>query len=66
MIGREPMSLLRRTKTPTVRECMPACIARKAIKATQSTGMVERVSPFAENRSMRNGLSIVRDLLSTL
>jgi hypothetical protein len=31
------------------------CIAKKVIRTTQPTGMVEQGSPFAENHSMRNG-----------
>jgi hypothetical protein len=34
------------------------CIARKAIRATQPTGMAGQASPFAENRSMRNGSAL--------
>jgi len=44
-----------RTMAPRVRGCTPTCTARKAIRATRPTGMVEQGSPFAENRSMRNG-----------
>ena len=43
------------TKAPRVRGCTPTCIAKKAIRTTQPTGMVGHGSPFAENHSMRNG-----------
>jgi len=33
----------------------PTCIAKKAIRTTQVTGMVEQGSPFAENHSTPNG-----------
>ena len=39
-IGLGPTNLLSRTKAPRVRECRPTCIARKAIRTTQPTGMV--------------------------
>jgi hypothetical protein len=53
--GREPTSLLSRTKGARVRGFTPIYIAKRVIRATQSTGMVGRESLFAENRSMRNG-----------
>ena len=35
--------------------CTPTSIARKAIRATQPTGMAGQASPFTENHSMQNG-----------
>jgi hypothetical protein len=35
--------------------CMPTCIARKAIRATQPIGIAGRAGLFAENHSMRSG-----------
>jgi hypothetical protein len=51
MMARETL----RTKAPRVRGFMPTCIARKAIRAMQSIGMVGRASLFAESHSMPNG-----------
>ena len=42
-------------QAPRGRECTPTSIAKKAIRATQSTGMVGRGSRCADNHSMRNG-----------
>jgi hypothetical protein len=46
---------------PEARGSTPTYIVRKAIKATQSTGMVGRASLFVMKRSMRNGSSLLRD-----
>src|SRR5713226_4984380 len=56
-IGNGPTNRLSRTKAPRVRGYTPTFIARKAIRATHFTGMVERGSLFAENRSMQNGIA---------
>src|ERR1035437_3219658 len=54
-IGRGRTNLLSRTRAPAARGCTPTCIARKAIRTTQSIGMVGRGNLFAENHSTRNG-----------
>ena len=43
---------------PRVRGFTPICIARKAIRAMQRTGIVVQASLFAENHSMRNGSAL--------
>jgi hypothetical protein len=44
-----------REGVPRVRGFTPTCIARKAIRATQPTGIAGQASPCAGSRSMRNG-----------
>ena len=43
-IGCELMNRHSRTKDPRAHGCTPTCTAKKAIKATQPTGMAGRVS----------------------
>jgi hypothetical protein len=57
-IGHEPTNLLSRTKGETVPGFTPIYIARKAIGATRSIGMVGRGSLFVKNRSMQNGSTL--------
>jgi hypothetical protein len=56
-IGHEHTNPPSRTKARRVRGYTPTCIARKAIRATQFIGIVGLVSPFVDNRWMRNGIA---------
>ena len=58
VIGLGHTNQLSRTKAPRVRGCTPICIARKAIRAMQPTGMVAHASLLADNHSMRNGSAL--------
>jgi len=59
-IGRGPTNPPSRTEDPMVRGYTSTFIARKAIRAMQPTGIVARVSPYAEKHSMQNGSVSVR------
>ena len=54
-IGRGRTNRRGRTKAKMARGCMPTCIARKAIRATQPIGITGQKSPFAESHWMWNG-----------
>jgi hypothetical protein len=58
VIGLGHTNPLSRTKAPADRGCTPICIASKAIRAMQRTGMVAQASLFADNHSMRNGSAL--------